>query len=81
MRQLIHASSEVANRAYSETEDALGLLDEAEQKIFNISEQRMKKVLSPWIPQCIKQWSCCKAFMANMAVSPEYHQVSISWMN
>ncbi len=43
MRQLIHASSEVANRAYSETEDALGLLDEAEQKIFNISEQRMKK--------------------------------------
>jgi replicative DNA helicase len=43
MRQLIQASSEVATRAFSETEDALGLLDEAEQKIFNISEQRMKK--------------------------------------
>jgi replicative DNA helicase len=43
MRQLIHSSSEVINRAYSETEDALGLLDEAEQKIFDISEQRMKK--------------------------------------
>jgi replicative DNA helicase len=43
MRQLIHSSSEVINRAYSETEDTLGLLDEAEQKIFDISEQRMKK--------------------------------------
>jgi replicative DNA helicase len=43
MRQLISASSEVASRAFSETEDALDLLDEAEQKIFQISEQRMKK--------------------------------------
>lgn len=43
MRQLIASSSAVASRAYSETEDALGLLDEAEQQIFQISEQRMKK--------------------------------------
>ncbi len=43
MRGLIGASSEVISRAYSETEDALELLDEAEQKIFTISEQRMKK--------------------------------------
>ncbi len=43
MRQLIGASSEVISRAYNETEDALGLLDEAEQKIFDISEQRLKK--------------------------------------
>lgn len=43
MRQLIGASAEVINRAYSETEDALGLLDQAEAKIFDISEQRMKK--------------------------------------
>jgi len=43
MRQLIHASSEVITRAYSETEDALGLIDQAEQKIFDISEQRMRK--------------------------------------
>jgi replicative DNA helicase len=43
MRQLISTSSEVASRAYTETEDALDLLDEAEQKIFQISEQRMKK--------------------------------------
>lgn len=43
MRQLISSSSEMAGRAYSETEDALDLLDEAEQKIFQISEQRMKK--------------------------------------
>lgn len=43
MRQLIASSSEVINRAYRETEDALDLLDEAEQRIFQISEQRMKK--------------------------------------
>ncbi|MEP0822435.1 MAG: replicative DNA helicase [Ignavibacterium sp.] len=43
MRQLIGSSAEVINRAYRETEDALDLLDEAEQRIFQISEQRMKK--------------------------------------
>lgn len=43
MRQLIVSSSDVISRAYNETEDALDLLDEAEQKIFQISEQRMKK--------------------------------------
>lgn len=43
MRQLIASSSEVASRAFSDTEDALELLDEAEQRIFQISEQRMKK--------------------------------------
>lgn len=43
MRQLISSSSEVINRAYHETEDALDLLDQAEQRIFQISEQRMKK--------------------------------------
>jgi replicative DNA helicase len=43
MRQLISSSADVVSRAYSETEDALDLLDEAEQKIFQISERRMKK--------------------------------------
>ena len=43
MRQLIASSAEVASRAFNETEDALELLDEAEQRIFQISEQRMKK--------------------------------------
>ncbi|HTP79729.1 MAG TPA: replicative DNA helicase [Bacteroidota bacterium] len=43
MRQLIGTASAVMTRAYSETEDALGLLDEAEQMVFEVSEQRMKK--------------------------------------
>src|SRR3989304_5828664 len=43
MRQLIVSSSDVISRAYNETEDALDLLDEAEQKIFQISDPRMKK--------------------------------------
>ncbi|MDI6765935.1 MAG: replicative DNA helicase [Bacteroidota bacterium] len=47
MRNLISASSEVASRAYSDTEDALDLLDEAESKIFQISERRMKRSFTP----------------------------------
>ena len=47
LRSLITASSEVASRAYNETEDALGLLDEAESKIFQISERRLKKTFTP----------------------------------
>ncbi len=47
MRSLITASSEVATRAYSETEDAMDLLDEAEAKIFQISDRRLKKSFTP----------------------------------
>lgn len=43
MRNLIAASAEVAARGYNETEDPLDLLDEAETKIFQISERRLKK--------------------------------------
>ncbi|HZY09652.1 MAG TPA: replicative DNA helicase [Bacteroidota bacterium] len=47
MRSLISSSSEIASRAFSDTEDALDLLDEAESKIFQISERRMKKTFTP----------------------------------
>ncbi len=47
LRNLISASSEVASRAFSNTEDALDLLDDAESKIFQISEQRLKKTSKP----------------------------------
>jgi replicative DNA helicase len=43
LRSLISASTEVSGRAFNETEDALDLLDEAEQKIFQISEKRLKR--------------------------------------
>jgi replicative DNA helicase len=47
MRSLISSSSEVLTRAYNDTEDALDLLDEAETKIFQISERRMKRSFTP----------------------------------
>ena len=47
MRGLIATASEVISKAYTETEDTLELLDEAEQRIFTISEQRMKKNFVP----------------------------------
>lgn len=43
MRHLISASTEITTRAYNETEDAIDLLDEAETKIFQISEHRLKR--------------------------------------
>lgn len=43
LRHLISASSSVAARAFSPTEDAFELLDNAEQAIFQISEKRLKK--------------------------------------
>jgi replicative DNA helicase len=43
LRSLIAASSALAARGYSPTEDAFDLLDEAEQAIFQISEKRLKK--------------------------------------
>ncbi len=47
MRSLIGSATEMASRAYNETEDALDLLDDAEAKIFSISERRMKKSFTP----------------------------------
>jgi replicative DNA helicase len=47
MRNLITATAEVTSRAYNETEDALDLLDEAESKIFQISERRMRRSFVP----------------------------------
>ena len=43
LRNLISESSDITSRAFNEAEDALDLLDEAEQKIFRISEKRMRK--------------------------------------
>ena len=43
MRALISTSSNIANRAFSPTEDAFDLLDESEQAIFTISEKRLKR--------------------------------------
>jgi replicative DNA helicase len=43
LRNLISASSEITSRAFNEQDDALDLLDEAENKIFQISEKRLKK--------------------------------------
>lgn len=47
LRGLISASTEVNSRAYNDSEDALDLLDEAEQRIFQISEKRLKKSFVP----------------------------------
>jgi replicative DNA helicase len=43
LRRLIAESNSITSRAYSPTEDAFDLLDQAEQAIFKISEWRLKK--------------------------------------
>jgi replicative DNA helicase len=47
LRNLISASGEISQRAYADTEDALDLLDEAEGKILQISERRLKRSFVP----------------------------------
>lgn len=47
MRSLIAAAADVSGRAYSDTEDALDLLDAAEATIFQISERRLKRSFTP----------------------------------
>jgi replicative DNA helicase len=43
LRGLISSSHEIAKAAYSGTEDAFDILDEAERKIFEITESHLKK--------------------------------------
>ncbi len=47
LRNLITTSTEITSRAFNEQDDVLDLLDEAENKIFQISEKRMKKTFVP----------------------------------
>jgi len=47
LRSLISSSAEIVTRAYDDTEDALDLLDEAEGRIFQISDRRLKKSYTP----------------------------------
>jgi replicative DNA helicase len=46
MRELIRAAAEFQARSYSPSEDAFELLDQAEQRIFQISEKRLKKTFT-----------------------------------
>ncbi len=46
LRSLITASNEIAAMAYEGSEDAFDLLDEAERKIFQITEEHLKKTYS-----------------------------------
>jgi replicative DNA helicase len=41
LRQLIYAAGDIAELAYSEPDDVVKALDEAETKIFNVAEQRV----------------------------------------
>jgi replicative DNA helicase len=43
LRQLIEVSTQISSRAYSGTEDAADLLDEAEQAMFSISDARTRQ--------------------------------------
>ncbi len=46
-RRLLNASIEIATRCYDDSEDVIGILEEAEQKIFEISEGQIKQAFSP----------------------------------
>lgn len=43
LRKLIGISTEIASEAYDAREDAVNLIDQAEQKIFSLSERKLRK--------------------------------------
>lgn len=47
LRSLITASMDIAKSAYEGSDDAFDLLDDAERKIFEITEEHLKKTYSP----------------------------------
>ncbi|MCD4705584.1 replicative DNA helicase [bacterium] len=47
LRRLINASSEITDMAYNEKNDAEELLDEAEQKLFSVSQQYLQQNFIP----------------------------------
>jgi replicative DNA helicase len=47
LRDLISASFQISQLGYNETEDVENLLDQAEQKIFNISQHSLQQEFSP----------------------------------
>lgn len=47
LRRLIEASADISLMAYDESEDSAKILDEAEQKLFGVSQQHLKQNLTP----------------------------------
>ncbi|MDP2684122.1 MAG: replicative DNA helicase [bacterium] len=47
LRRLLHAASEITNLGYQETESVDQLLDEAEQRIFGVSQKHLKQNFIP----------------------------------
>lgn len=50
LRSLIHVSTEIAADAYEARDDVVDLLDAAEQKIFSLSEKKLRKGFQPLKP-------------------------------
>jgi len=50
LRKLITISNEVTNECYEATEDSFNLIDRAEQKIFSLSEKRLRRDFLPISP-------------------------------
>ncbi|MFQ5676701.1 MAG: DnaB-like helicase N-terminal domain-containing protein, partial [bacterium] len=50
LRKLIGVSTEIASDAYEAREDAVDLIDRAEQKIFSLSERKLRKGFVPIDP-------------------------------
>ena len=54
LRKLIHVSGEIAHMAYEAREDATQLIDAAEQKVFQLSENRLRRGFSPIRPVVVR---------------------------
>lgn len=64
LRQLIHSSMEIANTAYEGSEDVFDLLDAAEAKIFQISEEGIKESFTSMDKAVKEAWELIEAIHA-----------------
>lgn len=64
LRQLIHSSMEIANTAYEGSEDVFDLLDSAEAKIFQISEEGIKESFTSMDKAVKEAWELIEAIHA-----------------
>ncbi len=61
-RKLIEVANEISNEAYTGKEEAPNLIDQAEQKIFRLSDRRLRKGFSPIGPVMHQTFETIESF-------------------
>jgi len=81
LRKLVSASDEIATNAFNPKGRPVSeIVDESEQKIFNIGEagKRNKQAFSPWIAWWSICWTACRRWPITRTTSPASPRASLT---